>query len=221
MNPLDLDLPFAACSPTAPRRPSATSSRPRPGRASAARPPVRGHQLRAHPRRPRDDLGPLGPDRLRRRHRDARRPAHPRRRGDDRRRDDARRALRPRRRRSGQAPATRARRAPARPAGGDRLRPSRPAVGRAAVHRGSWPRADRHLLRRGSARDRDLSARPAPPRRRRPRGALAPPAPRARGPRAALRGRARAFTASSSPAGSSTSSSSPTRRSSAAASGPA
>ena len=71
--------------------------------------PVRDHQLRAHPRRSRDDLRPLGADRLRDRHRDAGRPAHPRRRGDDRRRDDARRALRARDRRPGQARAPRAR----------------------------------------------------------------------------------------------------------------
>ena len=99
----------------------------RPRRACAARPALRGHQLRAHARRPRDDR-PAAPGRSAPTSDTAMlvAPAHPRRRGDDRRRDDARRALRAGGRRPGQAPAARARGPAARPADGDRLRPARP-----------------------------------------------------------------------------------------------
>ena len=54
-----------------------------------------------------------------------------------------------------EARAARARGPRARPADGDRLRAARPALGRAAVHRGPRPGADRDRGRRRAARDRD------------------------------------------------------------------
>ena len=179
-----------ACSPDP--RPATTLARaargfdPRPARAVARRRRCAPTCSRTSPSRVDGHAThrrPLRADRLRHRHRDARRPARRCRGGDGRRRDDAGRALR----------ADHPRPEQARTARGARASPHDPLVvivsGRldlpwdaGAVHRRRRAGADLHRLRRGAARDRH-AGRGRPPRgRRRPGRGDAPPAHRARHP---------------------------------------
>ena len=138
--------------------------------------PVRDHQLRDHARRQGDASRALGRDRQRHRHRDAGRPAHPGRRGDDRRRArcapsaTAASCADPEQARAG--------------ASGDGL-PHDPLLvivsGRLdlpwdapAVHRRRRPGADLHRVRRRAAGDRDAGAGRPPRGPRRPRRGAAP-----------------------------------------------
>ncbi len=134
--------------------------------ARACRPALSGAQLRHHARRPRGDRREVGTDRQRHRHRDAAAPAHPGRRGDDRRRARC-------------APSATGGSSPTR-----ELRAYREQTGLAhdplgvivsnrldlpwdagAVHRRRRAGRDLHRLRRGAARDGDAGDG-RPPRRR-------------------------------------------------------